>query len=54
MPKQLNKKGFKMGHLNIQGVQNKFDEVDLMLTSSDNDIHILGLSRAGTINRNIG
>ena len=41
---QLSKKGFKMGHLNIQGVQNKFDEVDLMLTSSDNDIHILGLS----------
>ena len=41
---QLSKKGFKIGHLNIQGVQNKFDEVDLMLTSSDNDIHILGLS----------
>ena len=41
---QLSKKGFKMGHLNIQGVQNKFDEVDLMLTISDNDIHILGLS----------
>ena len=41
---QLSKKGFKIGHLNIQGIQNKFDEVDLMLNSSDNDIHILGLS----------
>ena len=28
----------------MQVVQNEFDEVDLMLTNSDNDIHILGLS----------
>ena len=25
---QLSKKGFKIGQLNIQGIQNKFDEVD--------------------------
>ena len=40
----LTAKGFKMGHLNIQGLQNKFDQVQLMLNNSNNDIHIFGLS----------
>ena len=40
----LSKKGFKMGHLNIQGIQNKNDQIDLLLNSSQNNIHILGLS----------
>ena len=29
----LTAKGFKIGHLNIQGLQNKFDQVQLMLTT---------------------
>ena len=40
----LSRKGFKMGHLNIQGIQNKIDQIDLLLNSSQNNIHILGLS----------
>ena len=40
----LTAKGFKIGHLNIQGLQNKVDQVQLMLNNSNNDIHILGLS----------
>ena len=39
----LKKKGFKMGHLNIQGIQNKSDQIDLMLNSTENDILLLGL-----------
>lgn len=42
----LSKKGFKMGHLNIQGIQNKIDQINLLLNSSQNDIHILGLSES--------
>ena len=42
----LSKKGFKMGHLNIQGIQNKIDQLDLLLNSSKNDIDILGLSES--------
>ena len=30
----LKKKGFKMGHLNIQGIQNKTDQIDLILNST--------------------
>ncbi|MCG8047745.1 MAG: endonuclease/exonuclease/phosphatase family protein, partial [Candidatus Thiodiazotropha endolucinida] len=37
-------KGLKIGHLNIQGIQNKLDQLSLMLNNSHNDIHILGLS----------
>ena len=33
-----------IGHLNVQGLQNKFDQIDLMLNSENNDIHVLGLS----------
>ena len=40
----LTAKGFKIGHLNIQGIQNKFDQVQLMLNNSNNDIHVFGLS----------
>ena len=40
----LSRKGFKMGHLNIQGIQNKIDQIDLLVNSSPNYIHLLGLS----------
>ena len=40
----LTTKGLKIGHLNIQGLQNKFEQVDLLLNNSGNDIHIFGLS----------
>ena len=33
-----------IGHLNVQGLQNKFDQIALMLDSENNDIHVLGLS----------
>ena len=42
----LHKKGFKMGHLNVQGIQNKIDQVDLLLNSSHNNIQVLGLSES--------
>ena len=42
----LKKKGFKMGHLNVQGIQNKIEQVDLLLNSSENDIQLLGLSES--------
>ena len=34
----LSRKGFKMGHLNIQGIQNKIDQIDLLVNSSQNNI----------------
>ena len=37
-------KGFRMGHINIQGVSNKIDQVRLLLESEKNQIHVLGLS----------
>ena len=42
----LKKKGFKMGHLNVQGIPNKMEQVDLLLNSSENDIQLLGLSES--------
>ena len=42
----LGKKGFKMGHLNVQGIQNKIEQIDLLLNSSGNDIHLFGLSES--------
>ena len=36
----LSKKWFKMGHLNILGIQNMIDQIDLLLNSSQNNIHI--------------
>ena len=33
-----------MGHLNIQGIPNKIDQIHLLLNSSQNNIHIIGLS----------
>ena len=37
-------KGFRMGHINIQGLSNKIDQVCLLLESDKNEIHVLGLS----------
>ena len=37
-------KGFRMGHINVQGVSNKIDQVRLLLESDKNLIHVLGLS----------
>lgn len=39
-------KGFRMGHINIQGVSNKIDQVRLLLESDKNQIHVLGLSES--------
>ena len=33
-----------MGHLNIQGLRNKIDQVRLLLESAHNQIHIMGFS----------
>ena len=35
-----------MGHLNIQGIQNKINQVDLLLNSSHNNLQVLGLSES--------
>ena len=35
-------KGMHIGHLNVQGLQNKFDQIALMLDSEKNDFHVLG------------
>ena len=35
-----------MGHLNVQGIQNKIDQIDLLLNSSQNNIQVLGLSES--------
>lgn len=40
----LSAKGLNIGHLNVQGIQNKLDQVSLMLNNSENNICILGLS----------
>ena len=40
----LKGKGFRMGHMNIQGLSNKIDQVRLLLESEQNQIHVLGLS----------
>ena len=40
---QLNNKGFKIGQINVQGIQSKMDQIDLMLNNLSNNIHILGL-----------
>ena len=37
-------KGFRIGHINVQGLGNKFDQIKLMLNSNQNQIQILGLS----------
>ena len=37
-------KGFRMGHINVQGISNKIDQVSLLLESEKNLIHVLGLS----------
>ena len=40
----LGKKGMHIGHINIQGLQNKLEQIVLMLNSEENDIDLLGLS----------
>ena len=35
---------FRMGHINIQGLSNKIDQVRLLLESDKNEIHVQGLS----------
>ena len=40
----LSRKGVKMGHLNIQGIQNKINQIYLLFNSSQNNIQIIGLS----------
>ena len=32
--------------LNVQGIQNKIEQIDLLLNSSGNDIHLFGLSES--------
>ena len=41
----LTGKGMHIGHLNIQGLSNKIDQVKLMLTSRNNSVYILRLSK---------
>ena len=41
---ELKCKGFRMGHMNIQGLSNKMDQVRLLLQSDKNEVHVLGLS----------
>ena len=42
----LKRKGMNIGHLNLQGMNSKqkFSELSLMLTSKNNNIHVLGIS----------
>ena len=42
----LGKKVFKMGHLNVQGIQSKIEQIDLLLNCSRNDIQLFGLSES--------
>ena len=42
----LGKKGLKMGHLNVQRIQSKIEQIDLLLNSSSNDIQFFGLSES--------
>ena len=39
-------KGFQMGHLNIQVLSNKIEQVRLLLQSENNQIHVFGLSES--------
>ena len=42
----LGKNGLKMGHLNVQRIQSKIEQIDLLLNSSSNDIQFFGLSES--------
>ena len=35
-----------MGNLNVQGIQSKIEQIDLLLNSSRNDIQLFGLSES--------
>ena len=39
-------KGFQIGHLKIQGLSNKIEQVCLLLQSENNQIHVLGLGES--------
>ena len=39
----LSRKAFKIGHLDIHVIQNKIDQIRLLLISSQNNIHIMDL-----------
>jgi len=41
---KLNAKGFNIGHLNVQGIVGKIDQIKLMLSSKENNVAILGLT----------
>ena len=40
---KLLSKGMNIGHLNIQGIQNKIEQLKIIFSSSQNLIHVLGL-----------
>ena len=40
----LRGKGMHIGHLNVRGLRSKIDQINLLLSSRENSIHILGLS----------
>ena len=42
-------KGYRIGHLNIQGLSNKIDLLKLLLNYEHNFIHILGISETNEI-----
>ena len=42
----LSGKGMYIGHLNVQGLSIKIDQIKLMLTSKANSIHIFGMSES--------
>ena len=37
-------KGFRIGHLNVQGISNKIDQLRLLFQSERNLIHVVGIS----------
>ena len=42
----LSGKGMHIGHLNVQGLSSKIDQIKLMLRSKANSIHIFGMSKS--------
>ena len=42
----LGKICFKIGHLNVQGIQNRIEQIDLLLNTSGNDTQLFGLSES--------
>ena len=46
-------KGFRIGHLNIQGLSSKVDQLKLLFQSGNNLIHVLGLHVSETKLNNV-